>query len=249
MHLDRLPWPVDGADLDPSRSVAAVLRLAQEQRCAALTVDSFEGPSPPPDLAAAGFDERCRYEFVLDLRAEDRERFDALKSSHRRKIRKAEKSGLECADETVGADLSSLASMQEHTRERRSDRGEEMSCPRPEQYQLLAKHLIGGGGARLFVARIAGKPVSTLLIGTAQERAYYLMGGTNAEGLLHNAASLLMWQASGMLRAAGHTLLNLGGVPARAEEESSVEHGLFRFKAGFGSQQLGCRSGTIRLRR
>ena len=122
-----------------------------------------------------------------------------------------------------------------------------MKLPDATRYRALARTVVADGGARILVARLDGRPLSCLLIGELGPRAYYLMGGSSPEGLTLNAASLLMWRASGLLRERGVDHLNLGGVPAHAEEEDAVEHGLYRFKDGFGARRFLCRSGVLDL--
>ena len=118
-----------------------------------------------------------------------------------------------------------------------------MDCPRDEQYGIMARTLFPSG-ARLFLGRLEGEVVSSILVCTSGSQAYYFLGGTNARGLAANAATLVMWEISCRLYESGFEVLNLGGVPARATDPDSAEHGLFRFKDGWGAAQVPCRSGT-----
>jgi hypothetical protein len=239
----------------------ASIELAQRAGWEALEIESFDGPSPPPDLAALGCATRPRYEFLLDLSPPMETRFAALKSSHRRKVRDAEKSGVTFADETSAASVELLRELQGHTKERRADRGEEMHVPDAEQYRRLAESFVAGGGARLFVGRKEGRPMSVILCGVSSGaapsstgtpaagalrsgRAYYFMGGTTPEGFECNAATLVLWRASVALADLGVATFNLGGVPREAEQEGHAQHGLFRFKEGFGPTRVDCCSGT-----
>ena len=259
--LDRLPAAA-AADcarigIEPAAAhtaiARAVLELAGRRGWQRAEIESFDGPSPPPDLAALGCATRERYEFLLDLASGEEARFAALKASHRRKIRDAEKAGVTVADETGAPAVALLRELQGHTQERRGGRGEEMRLPDEGQYRRLAETFVAGGGGRLFVGRREGRPLSVILCaassgeaaaGARAGRAYYLMGGTSPEGFECNAAALVLWRASVLLAGRGVAILNLGGVPREAEEAGHPQHGLFRFKEGFGAARVECRSGT-----
>ena len=237
------PWKKSHVFLDraPEGVAAMLVPVAREHGWAELRVDSFDGPFGARELD--GFDTVERHEFLLDL-SEDR--MAACKSSHRRKIRKAEKSGVVVAEETCADSVRLLYTLQGHTQTRRATRGEDMSLPSPAQYDVLAKTFVQQGGGRLIVARIDGNPVSCILIGVGGPRAYYMMGGTSPEGLASNAASLVMWRAIELLQRDKLQVLNLGGVSARAADPESVEHGLYRFKDGWGGERVSCISGVWR---
>jgi hypothetical protein len=250
--LDRLPaWTRaarerlgDGTAAADTALARAIVELAKTSNWASVELDSYDGPSPPPDLAALSFSVRERYEFLLDTSGPTETRFAALKSSHRRKVRDAEKSGVVVADETGATPLPLLRELQGHTQERREKRGEEMDLPDPESYARLEKSFVAGGGARLFVGRKEGTPLSAVLCGAHGTRAYYFMGGTSPEGFECNAATLVLWRASDLLAQRGVASFNLGGVPRSAELAGDAQHGLFRFKEGFGATRIECRSGT-----
>ncbi len=243
---DCLPRPVDGksdAEYATARALALVT-AARRERWQSLAVESFDGPSPPPDLAAAGFAARERFEFTIDLRPDDDERWSSTKQSHRRKIRKAEKAGVTITTATSAAP--ELHALQKFTSERRRDQGEEMDYLSEERYRLLCDALAADDDSGLAVlGHLDGEPVSAMLIATHGRRAYYLLGGTNARGLEANAASRVFWEATRTLRERGIEFLNLGGVPHDAADPSSPAHGLYRFKIGWGTTPEPCRSGTI----
>ena len=246
-RLDRLPQAVEGARGSIATPIAlaqALLHLARAQRFARLAIDSFDGPWPAPELAALGFATHERLEFLLDLTGDEETRMSRIKSSHRRKVRAAEKAGVTVADETGSADIGLLRELQGSTQERRVDRGEQMELPDAQQYQRLAATLVASGGGRLFVGRQDGVAVSAILCAVERSRAYYLMGGTSAAGFECNAATLVLWRAATLLAERGLAELNLGGVPRAAESEGHAEHGLWRFKEGFEPRRVECCSGT-----
>ena len=247
LRLDRLPIACGGAAAEratPEALAAALVAAAAANRIGRIELESFDGPAPPPDLAPLCFAPRERFEFLLPLAGDEASRFARLKSSHRRKVRAAEKAQVTVADETGRTELALLRTLQGSTQERRADRGEEMELPDPRQYERLAATFVARGGGRLFVGRLGGEPVSAVLCGVERDRAYYLMGGTTPAGFECNAATLVLWRAACLLAATGITELNLGGVPRAAEQDGHPQHGLLRFKDGFEPMRIDCRSGT-----
>lgn len=217
------------------------------QRVARVEIESYDGPWPAPDfdapeLAALRLATRERLEFLLDLRGDEASRFAAIKSSHRRKVRDAEKAGVTVAEESGTTGLALLHELQSSTKERREGRGETMSLPEAQQYERLQRCFVGAGNGRLFVGRKEGAPMSAILCGVEGTRAYYLMGGTSAAGFECNAATSVLWRASVLLAQGGVVELNLGGVPREAETAGHAEHGLWRFKEGFAPRRVECRS-------
>ncbi|MBL8840937.1 MAG: GNAT family N-acetyltransferase [Planctomycetes bacterium] len=225
----------------------AVIAALASQRVARVELESYDGPWPAPDFAAPEFaplrlETRERLEFLLDLRGDVETRFAAIKSSHRRKVRDAEKAGVTVAEESGATALSLLHELQSSTKERREGRGETMALPEAEQYERLQRCFVGAGSGRLFVGRKEGQAMSAILCGVEGPRAYYLMGGTSAAGFECNAATLVLWRASVLLAQGGVVELNLGGVPREAETAGHAEHGLWRFKEGFAPRRVECRS-------
>jgi hypothetical protein len=250
---DRLPWwNAAGralAERDAAATTAlarALVELARASSWRELALDSYDGPQPPPDLRALHCETSDRCEFLVDLLPPEADRFARLKASHRRKVRDAEASGVTVADETGATALDLLREMQGATQERRAERGEEMRLPERGHYERLAATFVAGGGGRLFVGRRAGAPLSAILCGVEQTRAYYLMGGTNEAGLAVNAATLVLVRAASLLAEAGVRVFNLGGVPRAAADAGHPAHGLDRFKEGFGAARVECASGIWR---
>jgi hypothetical protein len=250
---DRLPWwTAAGRELAARDATAttglarALIGLARGAGWRELSIDSFDGPQPPPDLRALRCETSDRHEFLVDLAAPAEERFARLKASHRRKVRDAEASGVTVADETGRASLDLLRELQGATQERRAERGEEMRLPDRDHYARLAATFVAGGAGRLIVGRLGGAPVSAVLCGVSGARAYYLMGGTNAAGLEVNAATLVLVKAATLLAEEGVRVLNLGGVPRAAADANHPANGLDRFKEGFGAARVECTSGIWR---
>ncbi len=243
-RVDLLPVMVEGGAADVHGVAREMVELARRQRWSSLEVDSFGGPSPPPRLAELGLETRHRFEFVVDVARETGELWSGLKQSHRRKVRKAEAEGVRVAEETSLAAAVILEALQESTKERRAERGEEMQLMDSAGLHSMMQHLVQGEAARMMVARADGEPVSTMLLLQNGDAAYYLMGGTNEHGLHTNAASLLFFSTLVHLKERGFRTLNLGGVPQGAQNETSAANGLYRFKDGWAAVRRECQSGV-----
>jgi lipid II:glycine glycyltransferase (peptidoglycan interpeptide bridge formation enzyme) len=99
---------------------------------------------------------------------------------------------------------------------------------------------------RFWFAERDGVTQSALGILLFGARAYYLVGGTSAEGYRSRAAFAAFGHVIEQLCRAGITELHLGGVPPEAEREDHADHGLYRFKRGFGAEPLMCWDGRSR---
>jgi lipid II:glycine glycyltransferase (peptidoglycan interpeptide bridge formation enzyme) len=102
-------------------------------------------------------------------------------------------------------------------------------------------------GLQLFGAVEGEEVLSAALIGWAGARAFYVTGGSTPAGYESAAAFWMHWSIMLRLREAGLQVYNLGGVPADAAEEGHVQHGLFRFKRGFGGSPVACGGGSATL--
>jgi hypothetical protein len=100
--------------------------------------------------------------------------------------------------------------------------------------------LTAAWGTRLFSAWHNATPLAAVLIGWANRRAYYLLGGSTVEGYHRSASVWLHWSVMSALAQQGFNTYNLGGTPASAVRPQDPAYGLFRFKSGFGSQVVRC---------
>ena len=83
-------------------------------------------------------------------------------------------------------------------------------------------------------------PVSAAFVSIHDGKAYYVFGGSSDRGFAMNASVLLFMNIFAHCRTVGCREFNLGGVPGAAVGESSQSHGLYRFKAGFGGEEVPC---------
>jgi hypothetical protein len=104
--------------------------------------------------------------------------------------------------------------------------------------------LTSSGHGRLYVASLDGEPVSGCLFGLFGDRAYYLQNGATPTARQCGATHRILVTAIGQLLDEGYIEVNLGVVAADAEQPEHVDHGLFMFKQGFGSQRHHCEGGV-----
>jgi lipid II:glycine glycyltransferase (peptidoglycan interpeptide bridge formation enzyme) len=103
-------------------------------------------------------------------------------------------------------------------------------------------------GSATFVARDGDKLLAAVLVGWAAGRAYYIAGGSTTEGYRRSASVWLQWRVMAECAGRGRLTYNLGGVPAGAAESGHAQHGLHRFKAGFGAAVTPARGAHWRLK-
>jgi lipid II:glycine glycyltransferase (peptidoglycan interpeptide bridge formation enzyme) len=84
--------------------------------------------------------------------------------------------------------------------------------------------------------------LAAALVGWANRRAFYLIGGSTPAGYERDAAQWLHWRIMCALRVRGFAYYNLGGTPSSAAQAGDPAHGLYRFKTGFGPEVVSCRS-------
>jgi len=85
---------------------------------------------------------------------------------------------------------------------------------------------------RVLIARREGRAVAAAVFSTVGEKGIYLLGASNEEGLKLQGAYLLQWRAIEMMREAGCSLYDLGGIDP--EENPGVYH----FKAGLKGRDV-----------
>jgi lipid II:glycine glycyltransferase (peptidoglycan interpeptide bridge formation enzyme) len=114
--------------------------------------------------------------------------------------------------------------------------------------ELLWKHVVRPGRARAYFALKAEAAVSAVVVGTCGPRGYLLYSGSTSDGLNTHASKGLLWHAIQTEYERGIREFNLGGMAEIAAREDSVDHGLYRFKRGFGGEERICTGGYKVLR-
>lgn len=244
--------PALAPDVARRAAVSAIEHFARGRGFGVLRINSYADPRPAddavPDPTRSTI--RPRLEFRVALGPDLPATVARMSAGHRRNIRKARELGFEFTENSTLDGALALHALQEQTFHRRRDLGNENAAAWPaESYRRTMAAYLEAGAIRFFFASRGGAVLSG--IGTLEfgASAYYLVGGTSAEGYTCKAVFALFGHLIERLIAQGFSELNLGGVGVDVQDERHVDHGLYRFKAGFGSTVLTLHDAEIRLTR
>ena len=236
-------FPTMPAVVDPARRGDALLALVEALRAAGaaeLRVDSFDASwCPEPSNATNASD---RLEYAVRLGPSDQDLAGRFSKHHRRHVQRGDRDGW-ILRELEGEEAKRLLStVQQEASARAAGRGDPFAAAQPN----VRSSPLGAGGApwgmTTFSAWHGEEPLAAALIGWANRRAFYLVGGSTPAGYERDAAQWMHWRIMCALRTRGFTHYNLGGTSASASQLGDPAHGLYRFKTGFGPEVVSCRS-------
>jgi hypothetical protein len=160
-----------------------------------------------------------------------------MASAHRRKFKKVPEGGFGFEEQTSMEGALRLATVTEQVFERRHARGETQAQGwEMGDYRRRMTAYLRHGIIRFHFTVQGGETLSAIGIMRFARTAFYLIGGTTRTGYERQAAYAMFAHIIQQLIADGVTELNLGGTGISARDESSPEHGLYRYKSGFGGQ-------------
>ena len=170
------------------------------------------------DPAAPRFSSRICYTTILDIRRpQDRSGYQVLR---RRSLAKAEKQGLSTAR---SADVDLLSQLVTATYARQGIR---LKPEETRTFRAIARAVLTAGTGRLFVTSRGGQPLSGALFAVHRDRAFYVIGGGDAEDRDANAGSKVMADAFiALAQDDGITEVDLVGV-------NSPNRGAFKLSFG-----------------
>lgn len=182
---------------------------------------------------------RLRQEFIWSLEISPEERFRALRSNHRRKLRKLRQEPLELRRlERFQAERMAQLRVQWGQRRALSFSMLEM-VQMYMYYRRLHRHLTRAGVGHLYgLYDQEGGLLSLAYMLEVGEMAFYMIGASSPAGYRLNASLRLFWDLAKQYQSQGYRYLHFGGVPAAATSKQHEEHGVFRFKAGFGIEPI-----------
>src|ERR1700761_2698382 len=173
----------------------------------------------------------------------------AMRRGIRGQINRSRRMGVDVRATSGTEDLLVFARLYEQTGQRLlATKGVAPNAARPEARAEMLDILARRGAARLYLAYLDGAPVAGCLFGIWNGTAYYLQNGADERARSCAAVHRLLHDAICDFAGDGFTRVNLGGVPAAARDESSVDRGLYQFKSGFGTDPVTCLGGTLVLR-
>jgi lipid II:glycine glycyltransferase (peptidoglycan interpeptide bridge formation enzyme) len=162
---------------------------------------------------------------VIDLSGGEDRLFEAMDSSVRRGVRKAESSPLRLDCSHTPEAMREFYELYCRTRRR-------LGVP-PQPYRFfeaIARHVLGAGHGEVIGVRINGRLVAGGVFFHYGEVATFKFGASDAASQEHRPNNLVMWEAMRRYAARGCRSLHLG-------RTSMGNEGLRRFKLGFGARE------------
>lgn len=247
-------WPAASADCIPiandrARAIAAIETVLRRRGVSEFLLNSFAyDDATPVHLAPLGYVEKARYEFALSLGQGIDKVWSGLRPTMRNDIRRFGRTGVACHARADQGLVSALHGIEKETALRHRAQGKPGNPMRESTYEALWQYLVQTGRARVYLAEKDGVSLSSVVVGVCGTNAYYLYGGSTVEGLALNAPKALLWFAIEQEYGEGVRDFNLGGMAATAAQADSLDHGLYKFKTGFGATERACISGRKVLR-
>jgi FemAB family len=231
----------------PDEALDALVQALRSDGAVEVGVDSFDAGWQPGVATDTVAETRDRVEYLVSLDRDPDELVRRCTKHHRRHLQQGirQEWSLQSLDGPEARAL--IATVQQAAADRAAERGDPFHVALPS----AAGTVIDGGapwGVTTFSVWERGAPLAAALVGWTKPRAYYLVGGSTPTGYACHAAVWLHWRIMCHLAGAGFTTYNLGGTPASASRAGDLQHGLYRFKSGFGADVVPCRSVRWTLR-
>lgn len=167
-----------------------------------------------------------RSEFVIRLK--DRDIWESMNKSHRDRVKKARKAGVQLTRSRDPERLSDHLALQNASMIRRARRGENVTTH--ESTEELEAYLQAGAG-EVIQAIESNEVLSSMVVLRAPTGVYSVSSGNSPRGMECGASHFLTFELAVQLQAEGFELFNRAG--AKKEET-----GLREFKAKFGSDEI-----------
>jgi hypothetical protein len=227
--------PALGGPAHPDELLTALVSVLRSYGAGEVVFDSFDARWEP---GIAALEPAARQEYFVSLETPVSEQVARFRTLHRRHLRDGVREAWTLRT-LEGEDARTLLHgvLAAATRRRGDPFAVEVSAAATRS---PGPALTAAWGTRLFSAWHNATPLAAVLIGWANRRAYYLLGGSTVEGYHRSASVWLHWSIMSHFAHHGFITYNLGGTPASAVRPQDPAHGLFRFKSGFGSQVVRC---------
>lgn len=245
--LDALPAARDGQTATVTTMIRDVERQARRARDVTLRIGSFASANSEQALAPVDFHLSRRFEFELDITADEKALWEAMDYKRRKNIKKAMRSSVAIRLLPVEEGAAHLRRLQAASFERVVARGGPSLAPQAAGQDPMAA-LTSAGVGHVVGAFVDDACVSASFFTTFNGLAYHTLSGHNGKALETQAPTLLLWETILRLRAEGLERLNFGGCSIGAIDDSSPEHGVYTYKKAFGGAQVECANGDKILR-
>jgi hypothetical protein len=235
--------PVLLPEVTKAEAVEALEVFARSHRYGHVHIDSFGDPRVEDPFPAES--DRIRRLPRLDHRVSIGPDFattlSRMATAHRRKIRKALTAPFTFEEQSTPEGALRMHAVHEETFVRRHALGQkETHAWRIEDFRRRMDAYLRQGIIRFHFTVLDGETLSAMGTMSFGRTSYYLVGGTTREGYERDAAYAMFAHTFQRLITEGITEFNLGGTGFDAREESSPDHGLYRFKVGYGGRAFDC---------
>lgn len=219
-------------------SLAETLR---ERGAAEVIIDSFDARwKPGPSLPAPGHEPRQEYLMSLDD-ADPAAVADGFDEHHRRAVRSGERAGWTMRSLSGRDAWALLWLVQLSAADRQATTGGGFPVTVPDAVLTTRPDPAAPWGLETFSAWDGPNMLAGALVGWAGDRAFYVMGGSTPDGYRVAASVWLQWRIMTLLIERGCRHYSLGGSPASTAAPDHPARALYRFKTGFGAEELPCR--------
>lgn len=213
---------------DEGAFYAGLLEFCRARRVTALELNSYASPRAKiPPLPRETW-RHARLEWVLRLSSI--RSWEQLASNHRRSISRARRLGVTIRRTNAARAVAEHGQLMGTSMRRRSRRGEDVDFT-PDAADAFTRAAVDAGAGVFFQACLGEQVLASVLILLAPRGAYYQSAGNSPEGMKAGASAFLVTSIAEALARESKDVLNLGD--ARPENA-----GLYRFKSGFGAQQV-----------
>jgi hypothetical protein len=228
--------PVARPGVDHGAVVRSLCEVLRRTGVDDVTFDSFDAPDESRN-ARWGVPGAERAEYRVALDAMPAELNARLSSHHTRIVNRGDRDDWTLDISTSDAAVADLARVAQSATDRAASRGNPFAAD-PWHIDKARQLSNNDWGVAVHRATKEGRLLSAALIGWGGDRAFYLGGGSTAEGYECGAATWMHWRTMLHLRERGLLCYNLGGAPGGASSPAHPAHGLHRFKSAFGAHRV-----------
>lgn len=222
--------------VDAPEVYESLVRHARETGFSRLIIQSRWGDCFDGDPLLGGALSQRSLDFVIDLRQQFEEIESSMHKTHRKNIRRAQRTGMEVVVDDSLDGLRLLHEMQGVASERATSKGHGFHVtfdPQKAHANVYSK-----GIGQILFAKLDSEFVAGLAYLVGGKRAITVRSGSTAKGYETRAMYLLYHELIRRSREWGCVELNLGAVPFSAQNPGDPSQGLFEFKKGFGGSQM-----------
>lgn len=200
----------------------AYVRFDSRQRDAADLVDSMRQVCRRPTVRI-----NSGYTIQMDLTASPDAVASEMTSKHRYYVKQAHAAGINWQSGQSEALAGDFLRLHRELARLKGMRGGGSTAAR-----LAMLRGCFGDQCRILVGYSGGQPVTACVVLTVAQRAWYLSAATGAQGRRISAAYAMVPTLLGLLKQAGVTRFDFGGINPRSPSAGGVDH----FKRGFGGE-------------